>query len=62
MFSRLNPGLYFMNAGVFGEKDGVETFLHRIVDAVAFRVVPELDNLETEALFLRIKPEITIIH
>jgi lipopolysaccharide transport system ATP-binding protein len=34
----LFPGVYFVNAGVMGEVDGVETFLHRIVDAVALRV------------------------
>lgn len=39
----LMPGVYFMNAGVAGVKDGEEVFLHRIVDAVMFRVQPESD-------------------
>lgn len=31
-------GTYFANAGVFGVKDGESYFLHRIMDAIAFRV------------------------
>ncbi|MFO1413397.1 MAG: ABC transporter ATP-binding protein [Burkholderiales bacterium] len=34
----LNPGTYFLNAGVMGDVDGEETYLHRLVDAAAFRV------------------------
>lgn len=34
----LLPGTYFTNAGCLGVIDGEETFLHRIVDAVMFRV------------------------
>lgn len=37
---RLHPGMYFLNVGVMGEVDGVETFLHRRVDTLAFRVQP----------------------
>jgi len=46
----LNPGIYFMNAGVFGvEQIGQEeTLLHRIADALAFRVLPITDNASTE--------------
>ena len=39
----LMPGVYFMNAGVAGVKDGEDVFLHRIVDAFMFRVQPESD-------------------
>lgn len=39
----LMPGVYFMNAGVVGIKDGEDVFLHRIVDAFMFRVQPESD-------------------
>lgn len=39
----LMPGVYFMNAGVAGVKDGEDIFLHRIVDAFMFRVQPESD-------------------
>lgn len=39
----LTPGVYFMNAGVSGIRNGEAVFLHRIVDAVMFRVQPETD-------------------
>ncbi|HTP99290.1 MAG TPA: ABC transporter ATP-binding protein [Casimicrobiaceae bacterium] len=34
----LFAGMYFLNTGVMGEADGAETYLHRLVDATAFRV------------------------
>ncbi|MEI8372912.1 MAG: ABC transporter ATP-binding protein [Planctomycetota bacterium] len=34
----LRPGVYFVNAGVLGTVDGESGYLHRIVDAVMFRV------------------------
>ncbi len=48
----LNPGVYFVNAGVFGveEMGQPETLLHRIADAVAFRVLPIEDNTSTELI------------
>ncbi len=36
----LNPGTYFLNAGVAGAVDGSETYLHRLLDACLFRVLP----------------------
>ncbi len=36
--ANLFPGIYFVNAGLMGEVDGADTYLHRLVDAVAFRV------------------------
>lgn len=50
----LNPGTFFMNAGIFGVINGEETFVHRIVDAVAFRVLPIINNVETEVVNLDI--------
>lgn len=46
----LNPGTYFMNAGVFGvEQPGEpETLLHRVSDAIVFRVLPIAENTSTE--------------
>ena len=42
---RMLPGTYFANAGCTGRIDGEDVFLHRIVDAVAFRVMPlDLDQ------------------
>ena len=37
----LTPGTYFLNAGTTAVVDGEQIFLHRIVDAAAFRVQPE---------------------
>jgi lipopolysaccharide transport system ATP-binding protein len=43
----LNPGTYFLNAGVVGEINGMETYLHRFVDIAMFRVQPDTGNLAT---------------
>lgn len=44
----LNPGVYFLNAGVQGVgRNGQETYLHRIVHANAFRVLPTENNIAT---------------
>jgi len=40
----LVPGAYFLNAGVLGLRDGEETYLHRILDVVMFRIDPEERN------------------
>jgi lipopolysaccharide transport system ATP-binding protein len=56
----LNPGLYFLNAGVFGSIEQEETVLHRIVDAVAFHVLPVEHNLVTEIVDFGFVPEVTI--
>jgi lipopolysaccharide transport system ATP-binding protein len=37
----LNPGIYFLNAGVMGSVTESEVFLHRLVDVAMFRVLPE---------------------
>lgn len=36
----LNPGTYFLNAGVTGLAQGTDTYLHRLLDACLFRVMP----------------------
>ena len=36
----LIPGTYYMNAGVVGIVDGMETYLHRVIDVVMFKVLP----------------------
>lgn len=43
----LNPGVYFLNAGVVGEIDGSETYLHRMIDIAMFRVQPDPESLAT---------------
>jgi hypothetical protein len=37
------PGAYFCNCGIFGTVDGEQVVLHRIVDALMFKVAPESD-------------------
>ncbi|WP_200899435.1 Wzt carbohydrate-binding domain-containing protein [Stutzerimonas stutzeri] len=44
---RLNPGTYFLNAGVTGTVGESETYLHRLLDACLFRVLPIGDNVAT---------------
>ncbi|MFO1316116.1 MAG: ABC transporter ATP-binding protein [Burkholderiales bacterium] len=38
---RLFAGTYFLNAGLMGDVDGTDTYLHRLVDAAVFRVQPD---------------------
>jgi len=38
--SSLVPNVYFMNAGVMGNFGGEDTYLHRVLDAVMFRIRP----------------------
>ena len=56
----LNSGLYFLNAGVFGFDKYQEIYLHRIVDAIAFRVLDVKDNCETEVVSAAVKSKINI--
>jgi lipopolysaccharide transport system ATP-binding protein len=44
---RLNPGVYFFNAGVKAVEESTETYLHRIIDAVMIRVMPEEQQQST---------------
>lgn len=43
----LNPGIYFLNAGVLGADSADDTYLHRVLDAATFRVLPEDGCLTT---------------
>ncbi len=43
----LNPGVYFLNAGILGEREGEEVFLHRCLDIAMFRVLAETDLVTT---------------
>jgi len=56
----LNPGVYFMNAGVFGLINGDEMVLHRRAEIIAFRVLPISKNIETEVVSLSFAPLVTI--
>jgi lipopolysaccharide transport system ATP-binding protein len=56
----LNPGVYFMNAGVLGEVDGSLTYLHRLIDVAMFRVLPGSENLATGIIDFGCSPTITL--
>jgi lipopolysaccharide transport system ATP-binding protein len=45
--NQLAPGTYFLNAGVLGRTEEEIEWLHRVLDAVMFRVVPDPDQLYT---------------
>ena len=59
-FCALNPGVYFMNAGVIGSVDNSATYLHRVVDIALFRVLPETTNLTTGIVDFGCHPEIRL--
>lgn len=40
----LNQEVFFLNAGVLGEVDGAETYLHRVIDVAMFKVLPDDEN------------------
>ena len=44
---QLTSGTYFLNCGVLGQAQGEEVFLHRIVDALMFKVLADNDDLHT---------------
>jgi lipopolysaccharide transport system ATP-binding protein len=43
----LNPGSYFLNAGVTGHLHEAEIYLHRVLDICMFKVMPVSDNTAT---------------
>ena len=56
----LNPGVYFLNAGVTGLVDGHFTYLARHIDVGMFRVQPEPNSCASGVVDLMIEPSITI--
>ncbi|MGB7443886.1 MAG: ABC transporter ATP-binding protein [Coleofasciculaceae cyanobacterium] len=57
----LVPGVYFLNAGVLGNVDNVEVFLHRCIDAAVFRVKIEENLLATSIVDFQIEPRFLLI-
>ncbi|MBD9599161.1 ABC transporter ATP-binding protein [Pseudomonas sp. PDM10] len=49
----LNPAIYFLNAGVVGIVGTEETYLHRVLDACMFRVLPDEKSLATGVVDFR---------
>jgi lipopolysaccharide transport system ATP-binding protein len=58
----LTSGLYFLNAGVLGNIDGDIKYLHRIIDAICFRVVDEPTEYSTGIVDFSCFPEIILQH
>lgn len=58
---RMNPGLYYFNAGSSALHEGERVFLHRLVDAVMSRVEVESDDLRQGLVDLEIDPDIEIV-
>ena len=56
--ANLFSGVYFLNCGCSGTIGDKMTYLHRIVDAIMFRVVPEGQLAGTGTVDFKIKPEI----
>jgi lipopolysaccharide transport system ATP-binding protein len=57
----LNPGVYFLNAGVVGNVEGSETYLHRLIDIAMFRVQQDTENLATGIVDFGCYPEIELL-
>ncbi len=57
----LNPGVYFLNAGVVGVVNSSETFLHRLIDVAMFRVMPDTENLATGIVDFGCFPELELL-
>nr|WP_315430465.1 ABC transporter ATP-binding protein [uncultured Albidiferax sp.] len=56
----LNTGVYFLNAGVIGDVNGTETYLHRLIDIAMFRVQPNIGSLTTGIVDFGCYPEIEL--
>lgn len=60
--ANLNPGTYFMNAGVMGQSEKEEDgYLHRLVDIAMFRILPDSYNYATAIVDFGCVPEIELI-
>ncbi len=57
----LSAGTYLVNAGVLGAEGAADTYLHRILDACVFRVLPERETLVTGTVDFNCIPEITLV-
>ena len=58
----LEPGTYYLNCGCIGDNSIVSGgFLHRITDAVAFKVVSKANTYQTGLIDFQIKPDLEFI-
>jgi len=56
----LNPGVYFLNAGISGVVDGTFTYLDRAIDVAMFRVQPQRDRYGSSIVDFLIEPQIEV--
>lgn len=56
----LNPGAYFLNAGVSGTVDGQFTYLARGIDIAMFRVRPQTDSFASGIVDLLVDPQVEL--
>jgi lipopolysaccharide transport system ATP-binding protein len=56
----LDPGMYFLNAGVAGAINGEDKHLHRIVDALCFRVMNVRSQNSTGIVDFSCTPELIL--
>ncbi|KAF0095177.1 MAG: lipopolysaccharide transport system ATP-binding protein [Puniceicoccaceae bacterium 5H] len=54
----LNHGVYFMNTGVEGYVDDSPSYLHRIVDVLAFQIIAEKGALPTSVVDFAFDPSV----
>ncbi|MEO6543522.1 MAG: ABC transporter ATP-binding protein [Nitrospiraceae bacterium] len=54
----LNPGIYFLSAGIIGDVNGEHGYLHRLVDIVMFRIMPDSSGFSTGIIDFSCVPEI----
>lgn len=60
--ANLNAGVYFMNAGVVGQSgQEVDGYLHRLIDIVMFRILPDSESYATAIVDFGCVPEIEMI-
>ena len=57
----LNEGTYFMNVGVMGVIDGTELYLYRLLDAVMFKVQPEVKKTMTGLVDFQCQPKVQLL-
>ena len=59
--ANLNSGVYFVNAGVMAVQNGETIYLHRILDALAFRIEADKNDRMTGRVDLTASPPRTEI-
>lgn len=55
------PGTYFCNCGIVGTVDSERVVLHRIIDAIMFKVAPEPDLIANGRIDIGAQPRIRIL-